>query len=709
MKHSTRNLVLATVAAALPYSSAHAQTAKVDGDDIVVTATKQGQTRLQDTALAITAVGTELLDRSAAKDIRDIQSFSPSLTITQNGNAAAPYIRGIGSNNTFPGSDPSTTLYVDGVYIARPTGFFIAFLDLDRVEVLRGPQGTLYGRNAVGGAINLISRKPGETLEGKAQFTVGNFDLLRGEAYVSGPLSDSLGFGISARRSKRAGYFKNIFVPNDDADDENDTSMRAQLRGTPSTNLEVLLRGDYYNSHSNFGTGTKIKAPISYDPIANSIINQPRTLSFNTPISSTVRSWGVSGEVNYDLSASGKLMSLTAYRESRAYSLIDSDFSTASVRTTNQQYNQHQFSQELNVSGELGQLKYVAGVYYFDERILSSLTVTNFGASRVDIAPIVNTASFAGYAQGTFAVTPKLSLTAGIRYTHERKSFDQSFAITSLVTGTFLPGYPVSYPSRGIYKAWTPKFGIEYRPAEHVMLYASATRGFKSGGFSFTSANKIQGFAPESLWSYEAGLKSDLFARRLRFNLTGFYYDYKNLQVQSFLVPGVIDITNAATATVKGFEAETRLRVIDGIQVGGALTYVDATYKSYPKAIGPGNVVYDASGNRLNASPRWAYNLFLELESKLGNGGRLFGRADFNWRGLQYYTQQNVAIESQPAYGLLNGNLGYTSPGERFEVSVFVRNLADKVYSTSTATLGGATVGVLGAPRSYGIQLSARY
>lgn len=678
-------------------------------DDIIVTATRSGETRLQDTPMAITAVDNELLENSASRDIRDLQTFTPSLSIAQNVTAAQPYIRGIGSNNIFAGSDPSTALYIDGVYIARPLGFFVDLFDVERVEVLRGPQGTLYGRNAVGGAINVISRRPGEDLEASGALTVGSYDLIRAQGYVSMPISPTMSVSLSGRVSERDGYFSNAVSGVGPADAEDDQSVRGQFYWHPTNQWDILLRADYSDSASTSGSGLKPRMPTPWDPIVNSLANEPFALAFNTAPQLSRETWGASLEAAYQFSPSLRLWSLTSYRNNDSFTVLDSDFSAASVRVTNIGEDQSQFSQEINLAGNAGALTYVIGAYYFEEDIDAPTTVSNLPAVRVNIAPTVHTEALAAYAQGTLELTPEFSITAGLRYTDEQKQFDQFFGLQSIPTGLFLAGYPVTYVAEGSYQAWTPRIGAEYRPNDNLLLYVSATRGYKSGGFSYTSSNSFQGYDPEQVWAYEGGLKSDLFDNHLRFNLTAFQYDYQDLQVQSFITPGVIDITNAANARITGVELEARLHATDWLDLGVAATYLDATYEDYPDAIGPGNIPYDASGHRLTAAPEWAYNIYASVDHTMSSGHRLVGRVDYAWKSEQFFTPQNVAIESQGDYGLLNANVSLAFPGERFEIGVFARNLGDEPYFTTTATIGGVTYGTLGVPLTAGVQLTARY
>lgn len=697
----------------LTSAAAHAQTApdqdSAETGDIVVTASKTGATLLQDTPFAVTAFNAEMLERTGVKDVRDLAAVTPNLLVTQNASFSQIYIRGIGSNNVFGGSDPSSTIHLDGVYLARPASYLTNFLDVERIEVLRGPQGTLYGRNSVGGTINVISRKPGNEFVGRIQATYGNYNFARAEGYVSGPLiEDKLAASISFIGSRRDGYLKNIVPGVGDADNERTIGGRGQLRFTPSAPLEIILRADYVHSDDALAGYVKLLQTTT-DPLANSTLGDYRKIAVNIRPASNRRQWGTAAEVNYDVADGLQLKSLTAYRANRLTQVGDTDGTALNGRRTDQFEDQHQFSQEVNLTGKTGALTYILGAYYFNEHILVDSSVTTYATNvRANFNPTINTDAIAGFAQGSFALTEQITLTAGIRYTSEKKKFDQIATNFSLITGLPNATYPRAYSTDNTYKAWTPKFSVEFRPVDGVLIYASATKGFKSGGFNFSSANAAQGFGPETLWSYEAGAKLDLLERLLRLNATVFHYDYNDLQVQSFLSPGVVDITNASDAKVDGAEFEAQLRPAKWLKLGGNLAYLDARYKNYTSALLPGNIPYDASGNRLNLAPKWSYSVFAEADTAIGAGSG-FIRGEYNYRTRQFFTASNSGLDTQAGYGLLNASIGYTFPGEHFELLAFARNLTDREYVTSTASFASGIVGRVGEPRTYGIRAVAKF
>lgn len=686
-------------------------------EEIVVTATKMGATNLQETPLAITAFTSDYMDRTGVKDLRDLTFNTPNLVIAQNGNSAQIYIRGIGSNNSFLGGETSSTVHMDGVYIARPGAVFFNFLDVERIEVLRGPQGTLYGRNSVGGTINVISRKPSDEVQMKMQATVGDFNLLRGEGYLSGPIvEDKLSASLSFMRGERDGYFKNIIPSGNDRGSEDMWSVRGQLRATPNDNLDILVRADYLHDQGIPTSTHALLLPFfpvrdgPQDPITGSILGDWHKAALNTPSIFDRTLAGVSGEISYEFSDTAVLKSLTAYRESETDNLSDTDATQLNRQTTALIENQDQFSQDFNLSGQLQRARYVFGLYYFEEQISASGEGVHAIAAgfKIQPHPSVDTRALAAYGQVDFDLTDRFTATAGLRYSDEKKDFEQNLSRVSATTGLPLPGFPVKYTREGKYTAWTPKLGLQFQATEDVMLYASATRGFKSGGFNFSSANSVHGYDPEYLWSYEAGFKSDWAEDRVRLNGTAFYYDYTDLQVQAFITPGVTDITNAADAEVKGFELELTTRLAEGLDIGGSLSHLDATYKNFPAAPITGGT-FDATGKSLNSAPKLSWTAFAQYAFDLANNGSINIRGEYGYKGRQYFTVVNDNIQTTPGHDVINASIAYTFPGDRWQLIAYGRNLGDTQYLVSTGGFTAVPSGTPGDPKNYGLRISYNY
>ncbi|MDB5457448.1 MAG: TonB-dependent receptor [Caulobacter sp.] len=696
--------VLAHAGAAL------AQTAPADNgqlEEIVVTATKTGATALQKTAIAISAFSSNELERSRIATVKDLVQFTPNLAVAQNNVFAQIYIRGIGSNNVFNGSDPSSTVQVDGVYIARPFSQFGSFLDVERVEVLRGPQGTLYGRNSVGGTINVISRAPTDTLSAKAEVVGGNYGLFSEQAYVSGPIiADKLLFSLSESYSRHDPYRKNIVATGNDIDDQNQGSARAQLLWRVADGVTATTRADYASADFHPMGYAKLLKPLN--AVTDTILGDYGKVALSGRGTGVMRNSGLAEDISIDLPNGMKLKSLTAARQNVTKTFTDTDSTNLNTTYSLTSERQRQFSEELNLSGRVGILDYVTGLYYFREKVSTYSVIQQLAAGTyTGIFPVSHVEAKAAYAQGTFHFSDRLTGTLGMRYSEEEKIFNGNVGAYRQATNLPVSKAPTVYVGVGRYHAFTPKFGLDYRFTDDIFGYVSATRGFKSGGFNQTSTTVFaqNGFAPEKLWAYEAGVKTTWLDRRLRLNLTAFHYDYKDLQVQNFITPGVTDISNAATAKVDGLEFEAVARPTRALTLNGNLALLDAKYDKYPGASGTGGVVIDASGNRLNAAPKLSGNLSAQYDWTLANSGVISLRGEGFWQAREYFVASNDPAQSQKGYGLVNASLAYDLPDGRTQVSLWGKNLLDEEYVTATATISPVVSGRPGEPRTIGVRL----
>jgi iron complex outermembrane receptor protein len=689
--------------------TAHAQdTAKVDDKvrDIVVTATKTGATSLQKTPLAITAFSSDALDRSVVMNSRDLVQMTPSLAIAQNNAYAQIYIRGIGSNNVFNGSDPSVTVHIDGVYISRPFSQFANFLDVERVEVVRGPQGTVYGRNSVGGTINIISRAPSNQVQAKIQLTGGNYGRKQVEAYVSAPIvTDKAQFSLSGQYSKHNAYRENVFPGGQDIDDDDTVSLRGQLRLLPTSMIEATTRVDYM-SQSNAAMGYA-KLLLPYDALTNSILGDYKKIAQNQPTSSRVSSSGIAEDIVVRLGNDLTLKSLTAFRRNNFRLRTDTDASDRDILISNLSERSRQFSQEINLLGKAGRWDYLTGLYYIHEANQTGNNIeVRVPGTQAQSSPRIVTKSWAAFAQVGYALTERIKLTAGVRYTDETKDIAQNLRVVTAATQAPLAGYPILYNKSSNFVAWTPKFGINFQATPTVLLYASATRGFKSGGFNVSSSDPNQGFRPEYLWSYEGGLKMDLFDRTLRLNLAGFYYDYSDLQVQAFTRPGFIDISNAATAKIHGIEAESEWRPTKSLSLTARASLLNAKYDHYFAPVA--GALVDYSGKRLNSAPTYSLSLAGQYDISLGTS-TVSPRIEYSRTGRQYYTPANTTLLGQSAYGLLNASLAFSPAGRHWRAELWAKNLTDEQYITTAATFTAVASGRPGDPHTFGARVSWTY
>jgi iron complex outermembrane receptor protein len=674
----------------------------------IVTATKSGEVDVQSVPLAISAVSGEELARTATRTIEQAVALLPSVTFTQNSTFGQLSIRGIGTNLINAGGDPSSAMYIDGVYLARPAMVFVDLLDLARIEVLRGPQGTLYGRNAVGGTLNLISKPPTKHLEASARFTAGDFGELRAEGRVSGPLTrDRLTGSIAVVRGVRDGYVRDLEHPSRPLGGDDLTATRGQLGIIAWRDSDVLISADVsdqqgipltYSKVLQIKPGFAVDNPADFHEVRTSLDSSARLLHY-----------GTSARVTVPVTSAATLVSLTAFRRLNDDFHVDGDSTELSLLDVTNRERQHQWSEELTLTHRRSRLTSNAGMFLFHESeeqtITGVLPQTN---TRFVLDPRVDVDSAAVFGQTTIGLTSKVSTTAGVRYTRERKAIDNAGARYAIEPAVPLPGTAYSYSDSILHSAWTPKFGVDFKLPRRAMAYVSATRGFKSGGFNLSSTEPGRGFAPESAWSYEAGLKTEPLGGRIQLNVAAFTMDYTNLQVQAPVGFGVFDIRNAAAATIRGIEVEGEANVGRGLKIGGHLSWLDATYDEYT-AVAIGGLSADVAGNRLNNAPEWSGRAWVEWNGSLLGSDLLTLTLDTTAQSTVFFTPFNDSIQRQSPYALV-GARGEIGPRDRrWSANVYVRNLTGTDYimaafATSPAAFGGRP----GAPRQFGAQFIVR-
>lgn len=679
---------------------------------VTVTATKTGAADVQSTPVAITVLPATALEQMGVHTVEGLAGVVPTVMISQHTGLAQVTIRGIGTNSTF--GDPSSTVHLDGVYLGRPAMVFADFLNVERVEVLRGPQGTLYGRNSVGGTINIVTRQPTNTLETSVRLTAGNYHKLRAEGAVSGPLIKNKVMGNFAfLRGMREGFVKDLDHPDHSLGSEDTWAGRGQLRIVFGTQSELLLSGDY---------GRFDGVPLTY---AKPIAAKP---TFKDPFDSPTSLWrvrtsdltsgkniqqGASAKLAVRLNRTTALTSLTAYRRSNYRFFIDADATELQLQTSDVPNVQRQVSQELTLVQRTPKLTWIGGGFFFDEHYEGHVEITVY-PFRTQTRPFakIGVKAAALFGQATYSLTRRVSLTGGIRYTDEQKDLDNTGGVYRL--GMAILADPTSfydYVDDATFQAWTPKGSIQMQVSRDTFVYVSATRGFKSGGFNQfnpTAPEPERAFNPEFAWSFEGGLKRTMASGRVRVNMAVFSNDYRDLQVQSFLRPGVIDVSNAGSATIRGIEVQAAAASGRGVQLAGHFSWLDATYDRYLFRA-PGSVTLDAAGNRLNNAPEWSGSGSAVYQLATGRAGTASVRGDVSWQSRVFFTPVNDAIETQRAYGLLHLRAGFEPQDRRWEIAVYVRNLGNQEYITGTANVPiPAITGRPGEPRHWGTQFTIR-
>ncbi len=678
-------------------------------EETVVTAAKTGEADIQSLPMAISAVSRDELARLDTRTIEQAVALLPSVTFTQNSTFGQLSIRGVGTNLVNAGGDPSSAIYLDGVYLARPAMAFIDFLDLERVEVLRGPQGTLYGRNAIGGALNLVSRAPTNDLEASARLTAGGFGEMRADARIGGALKrDRLLGSIAVVRGVRDGYVRDLDHQDHPLGGDDITAARAQLRVVMSRGVDLLFSGDVSDQQGiplTFNKVLQVKPGFAIDNPPD--LHDVRT---STLASAGVLQYGGSARLTTMLTPSTSLVSLTAWRRLDNEFLVDGDATELDLLGVHNRELQHQWSEEVTLTHNSTRFNWIGGMFLMGEDDRQTVNATQPQArANVLLDPRVDTRSAAVFGQTTIGITSRLSGIVGLRYSRERKTIENAGGRYTLDTPPILvAGTGYAYRDSLTHAAWTPKFGVELTLPKRAMAYVSATKGFKSGGFNWSSPVAGRGFAPEWAWSYEAGLKTELGSGRARVNVAAFNMDYTNLQVQTPIGIGVFDIRNAAAATVRGLEVEGAARIGRGVNIGGHYTWLDATYDHYI-AVGIGGVTGDVSGNRLNNAPEFAGRGWVEWITSFRRSGLLSLTIDATAQSIVFFTPFNDDVQRQAPYFLLGGRVEYGPSSRRWSIGAYARNLTNTDYvmatfGTSPAAFGGRP----GASRQFAIDLTLR-
>lgn len=724
-------LLASTSSAALAQTADDAAPAENGQGDIVVTAQRRSES-LRDVPIAVTAFSADSLARSDIRGLQEVFSYTPNMTFNQSSGTAQIYLRGVGSNIANFSTDGSVAVNVDGVYVARPFGALNDFLDVDHIEILRGPQGTLYGRNATAGAINIISKRPTRELSGYVRGIYGSFDRRELQGAIGGALTSggNVRARIAGRWARDDGFTKDLDPRGSNKlDNQNVNALRGTLDGDFGP-LAIQLTADYLKQHSNGDTVRVLDGSGYADQVGAPLPWDFHSARNNLPTYNDNRTFGFTGQATYDLGGAS-LVSVTGYRELRQHFLLNTDGTEADVSESIFYTNAKQFSQELRLqSNGDGPLRWLAGAYYFHEKVnsvtllprLSGMGTRPFPYSTIFIGD-GTTNAYAGFVDGTYSFTAKLSFSAGIRYSKENKSLHRELYAPGAVIrdvfdrAAFGSRAAVRDDSPG-YDAWTPRFVLNYRPSEDALFYLSASRGFKSGGANIAATTSAP-FNNELLWSYEAGAKISFLARKAFWSAAIFRYDYSNLQVTTFQ-NGLNAIQNAASANPWGVESELSLKPSPALELKLSAAYLEATYDKFISSLG--GVAVDASGNRMIGAPKWTLSGSANYVWDLGSAGSLGVFGAVNYRSATDFNQFNFATMRQSGYALVDGRVSWTAPRGGLSISGFVKNLFDKDYVRNIAGFTsisapaylaanpqGSALGYPGPGRQLGVEVGYRF
>lgn len=737
--------------------------------EIVVTSQKRAQ-NLQDVPVAVTALDGAAIKASGLEAASELPKLTPGLTVNRNANFVGLFLRGVGTTYANPGLESSVAVYQDDTYMPRTATSTFAFNDIERIEVLKGPQGTLYGRNAAAGAVRVITRDPalGEW-EGKASIASGSFNRMSIDGVANAPLGDNGAVRIAAMYDSNDGYVKSTSPLIDGLQGRNQWMVAGKIKLEPTDTLTLKLSGDYGVKKDREGQAfialdqtcpTQIAVcaggnagPAASDDFYTAAQDYPERGVTGDKLHT--KNWGLAFRADLDTGI-GTASSITAYRYYwfRGGADLDGTDIPFQHALTNGEYTKS-FSQELQlVSDGVGPLKYTLGMFYYHEKSYSDFNVSGSAINASLGLPFdaVNSSvldephlsartaftieSWAPYGQLEFAVSDAISVIGGLRYTKEKKRQDfQDLRAIVPVLDMDVSAYGEPYgPRTGKFSKLTPKITLQYKPNNDLMVYGGWSRGFKSGGINSPDFVRSPIVQPEVLDSYEVGLKSQF--GNVRLNAAAFYYDYKNLQVQITSTQcGGSCVTNAANARVKGIEGDLDWAPTRSLSFGLGGSYLDTEFTefnggqsfvpSYTTAacaaasatvdtsddgacLGYSVTTADHTGNPLPQAAKVSGYLRGSYTYFMGNGSTLalYGLANYT---SHFFYGPDASFGREPAKTLVTVSLTFTSADEKFVGSVFVDNLLDETYNTQFARQETGGWRVPGAPRTWGVRLTRNF
>ncbi|BFM14060.1 TonB-dependent receptor [Maricurvus nonylphenolicus] len=712
-------------------------------EEIIVTAQKRAES-VQDVAAAISAVGGSKLDEMGITDAESLVLAVPGMHFSQSGSNTRITVRGIGSEQTTVTGDPGVAFHIDGVYQTRASAGSALFYDLDRVEVLRGPQGTLYGRNATGGSVNLISNRPTQEFEGNVEVQLGDYNHQRLRGVVNAPLiDDKLAMRVSAQQETRDGYYENLTPGADDLEDRDALNLRTQFLYTPTETLDVLLSMNYSND-KGAGNGSK---PLGDYPSPPGNINafyagatenpdDPWKVRTNGQDKRDNKRKGASITVDWDL-GNVALKSISAWQENTVDTFVDADFSDVEIINENTFQENTQYSQELQLTSvDAGDWEWVAGLYWLQEENdvdywlndngtgLSSILIpagplaglplySTVDVGLDDPAYFGNRSNVKGNSLGAFGqvsyhINEDVKVTGGLRYSKDEKE-------ASIYRKEFGPA-PIapasSFKKKDDWSSVTWKLGVDWQVAEDSLLYATVSTGFKSGGF--LQIEDADSYDEEEVLAWEIGSKNRFFDNRLQANISAFYYEYTDMQLRTIVGTDSI-VTNAGEAGIQGLEVELLARPMEGLQLSAALAWTDAEFDEYfdDDPHDGLNSLLDLSGNDLARSPDYTASLNAAYTWDLP-WGSLTSSVNYYWSDEVYFSAYNRKDRDyQDSYHKTDINVTFNSLDDVWYATLSVQNLENAEVASNinldNPTLGGIDYVQWQAPQTVRVSLGYNF
>ena len=717
--------IIAAIAAggATTHSVAQENNSRISGlmEEVTVTARKREE-GLQDTPISISAFTGDSLEARGVAQVNDIQNFTPNLTF-QNGAAfggasssAVIFIRGIGQSDFLPTVEPGVGLYVDGIYYGRSVGSVLDLIDIERVEVLRGPQGTLFGRNTIGGAISIVSKKPAEEFGGYVETTIGSDSRFNGKASVDIPLSDTVFTKFSVASLSQDGYVDQRGVGSDLGDDETLTG-RFALLWQASDNVEVnwsvdasrdreagvpyVVNSAFYtdispspnfvlinNTAPPFGCGAvppNVEGSLANPNCYNAQYFSEGSVNSGDKSFSNVDTFGTSVTVDWAINENMEFKSITSFRQIDSEFAYDGDASPIRIQYITDDFEQEQITQEFQLQGTAldDSLNWIVGLYYFKE-YGTNINPVFFRIVDLQSGGHYENDSQAIFSQITYDFTDRWSITAGLRYTDDTKRFDPDQFVINGFGNPLLPSGTPALPPGEVEQGaddYTPMVNVSFQWTDELMVYATFSEGFKGGGFHqrvFPPLPEVPSFDPETVKSYELGFKYANDEGSLRVNGAVFQTDYSDLQITNFTLVAPV-LVNAGDATIDGFELDLQASPFDTWFFEAAVGYLDGDYDSLNPGVVAGGV---ALNNELERLSKWTGSLGIVKEFDLGDAGLMSARLDWSYRSEFFFDALNTSeIAQDGSYEVVNFNLSWDSADDRFGMKLGVTNLTGEEYA----------------------------
>lgn len=731
-------VALAALSCGFAPSTAAAQAAASDGntdglEEIIVTAQRREE-NLQSVPIAVSAVGEGRLNNLGISSSALLPQIVPSVQIARSGPNGMLFIRGVGSINGSGGEEGANAIYVDGVYLGDQSQVAMNFNNIARIEVLKGPQGTLFGRNASGGLIQIITQEPGDEMRVKGQMGYANFEKPSFQLYAGGPLADDLSADFAVTGwDQKDGWGRNRTLNR-----ENGISRflgaRSKIVYRPS-NWKFVLSGDYAYSRDNLTVGFKI--PAGTTGIGGTQGVEGHDTTANLPSLTTQRIWGVSFTAEADLGFA-TLTSVSAYRALVNNTGFDADAGPVNLIGIAYRANSSTRQQELRLaSNDDGPLSWQVGLFYLNSRQANDqqqfgMAFAALGVTNIAQFARIETNSYAAFGELTYELTPTTKLTGGARFTMDRRSVTGR-SVTTLLSGSVAPPRAVDAKLR--YNEVTYRAAVRQELTDDISVYASLNRGFKAGNYNlqnpFDAPTK-----PQYIMAYEVGLKSELFDRRLRFNIAGYHYDISNYQTRSAGGFGTNLLLNAAEVKVDGVDIDFDAAPVKNLQIFGGVSIVNSRFTKFggaPVATTPQAPVYylspatcpadrfgsrdpgllssgprsggfttcfgDVSGARTPLAPRFSASIGTTYTLDVGSADKLRASVLYNYNSG--YVFDTSVFTRQGSFGIVNGSIEYRI-NDQYGIELWVNNLTDTSYTVALLSSATGQLSALGAPRTYG-------